>query len=185
MTPFLLEQIIELTTNEGDMVLDPFCGSGTTCVAAKLLNRDSIGIDKSKEAIDLSKSRVAKPIKTQSALLEKGRESYVNADLNALGLLNGIKFYPVQRNKGIDAILEEQFEGAPVLIKIQRSNETLSESAELLKSAMQKKGAVKSFLLRTHKNELLETPIDHKGICVINSPSITLCESIAGLSRKN
>ncbi len=38
----LLERIINLITNENDTVLDPFCGSGTTCVASKLLNRNYI-----------------------------------------------------------------------------------------------------------------------------------------------
>ena len=36
----LLEKIINLVTDAGDSVLDPFCGSGTTLVAAKLLGRD-------------------------------------------------------------------------------------------------------------------------------------------------
>ena len=44
----LLQQIIKIATDENDLVLDPFCGSGTTCVASKLLNRNYIGIDKSK-----------------------------------------------------------------------------------------------------------------------------------------
>ncbi len=59
----LLERIIELTTDKNDTVLDPFCGSGTTRVAAKLLERNFIGIDKSKEAIELSKNRIDNPIK--------------------------------------------------------------------------------------------------------------------------
>ena len=44
----LLERIIKISTDEDDLVLDPFMGSGTTLVAAKLLNRKFIGIDKSK-----------------------------------------------------------------------------------------------------------------------------------------
>ncbi len=41
----LLERIISLATNEGDCVLDPFCGSGTTLVAAQSLNRTAMGVD--------------------------------------------------------------------------------------------------------------------------------------------
>ena len=46
----LLERIIKASTNEGDVVLDPFCGCATTCVAAEKLNRNWIGIDISKKA---------------------------------------------------------------------------------------------------------------------------------------
>lgn len=55
---YLLERIIEASTNEGDLVLDPFCGSSTTGVAAKKLNRKYIGIDNSMEYITLSKKRI-------------------------------------------------------------------------------------------------------------------------------
>ena len=41
----LMERIIKASSNEGDLVLDPFCGSGTTCVASESLNRRWIGID--------------------------------------------------------------------------------------------------------------------------------------------
>ncbi len=121
----LIEQIIKLVTNEGDLVLDPFCGSATTCVAAKLLGRQYIGIDKSKEAVELSASRIKMPVKTESSLLKKDRDSYLNADLSALSLLNGVEHNPVQRNKGIDAILVEQFENTPVLVRVQKEHESI------------------------------------------------------------
>lgn len=129
----LLEQIIKLVTDEQDIVLDPFCGSGTTCVASKLLNRRYLGIDISKDAIDLSNERLKNPIKTESTLLKKGRDSYINADTVALDYLQGIPFNAVQRNKGIDAILVEQYEDTPILVRVQKPNETLLESAKLLK----------------------------------------------------
>lgn len=45
-------------SNEGDLVLDPFCGSGTTGVACKKLDRNFIGIDTSKEYVELAKQRI-------------------------------------------------------------------------------------------------------------------------------
>ena len=55
---YILEQIIEASTNPGDLVLDPFCGSSTTGVAAKLLGRRYIGIDNVEEYIELSVRRL-------------------------------------------------------------------------------------------------------------------------------
>jgi site-specific DNA-methyltransferase (adenine-specific) len=56
----LLERIIRASSNEGDLVLDPFCGSGTTLVAAQRLGRRWIGIDSSPVAIDLSRRRLSR-----------------------------------------------------------------------------------------------------------------------------
>ncbi len=55
---YLLERIIEASTREGDTVLDPFCGSSTTGVAAVRLKRKYIGIDNSREYIELSRRRL-------------------------------------------------------------------------------------------------------------------------------
>jgi site-specific DNA-methyltransferase (adenine-specific) len=54
----LLERIIELTTGEGDVVLDPFCGCGTTIDAAQGLGRSWLGIDITHVAIALIKARL-------------------------------------------------------------------------------------------------------------------------------
>ena len=53
----LLRRIISASSSEGDIVLDPYCGSGTTCVVAKQLNRAYIGIDRNPEAIHIAKER--------------------------------------------------------------------------------------------------------------------------------
>ena len=53
----LLERIILSSTDEGDLILDPFNGSGTTGIVAKKLNRNYIGIDKEKEYLDLTIKR--------------------------------------------------------------------------------------------------------------------------------
>ena len=49
----LLERIIRSSTNEGDVVLDPFCGCATTCVAAENLGRRWVGIDVSPLSVNL------------------------------------------------------------------------------------------------------------------------------------
>ncbi len=53
----LLEKVILASTNENDLILDPFSGSGTTGIAAKMLHRNYIGIDKEKEYLDISIKR--------------------------------------------------------------------------------------------------------------------------------
>ena len=54
----LLERIIQASSNEGDVVLDPFCGCGTTIDAAQKLNRNWIGIDITQLAVTLIKQRL-------------------------------------------------------------------------------------------------------------------------------
>lgn len=54
----LLERIILASTNEGDLILDPFMGSGTTGVAALKYNRKFIGIEKEKEFIEIAEQRL-------------------------------------------------------------------------------------------------------------------------------
>ena len=54
----LLERIIKASSNSGDLVLDPFCGCATTCVAAERLQRQWIGIDLSAKAVELVKMRL-------------------------------------------------------------------------------------------------------------------------------
>jgi len=54
----LLERIIQASSNEGDVILDPFCGCGTAVVAAQKLNRKWIGIDVTHLAINLMRVRL-------------------------------------------------------------------------------------------------------------------------------
>lgn len=54
----LLERIILMSTKEGDLVVDPFSGTGTTCVVANRLNRRFIGVDISKSYVEKSRARL-------------------------------------------------------------------------------------------------------------------------------
>ena len=60
----LLERIIEASTKENDLILDPFMGSGTTGVAALKLNRRFVGIDVEKQYVDLAEKRISAILKT-------------------------------------------------------------------------------------------------------------------------
>ena len=135
----LLERIIKISTDEGDIVLDPFCGSGTTLVAAKLLGRKYLGIDINPSAIDLCKNRLDAPTKTESTLLKIGSQAYLTKSEKELAVLQQFDCDIVQRNRGIDAILKKYYLGAPVAIKIQKSNETVTQAISLLAEAGIKK----------------------------------------------
>ena len=146
----LLEQIIKLVTDENDIVLDPFMGSGTTLVAAKMLNRRYIGIDISKKAVELAENRLESLIKTESHLLKKGKSAYMNLSENQINILKSIKATPVQRNSGIDGFLDEFVNDRPVSVKIQKEDETLEEAASKLYKSSKTKKCIYMILIRTH-----------------------------------
>jgi DNA modification methylase len=53
----LMEYLIKLVTREGQTVLDPFAGSGTTGIACKNLNREAILIEREAEYVDIAERR--------------------------------------------------------------------------------------------------------------------------------
>jgi DNA modification methylase len=53
----LMSYIITLFTREGDFVLDPFLGSGTTGIASKLMGRSFVGIEREQEYMDIAQER--------------------------------------------------------------------------------------------------------------------------------
>jgi site-specific DNA-methyltransferase (adenine-specific) len=185
---FLLERIIKLTTSPGDLVLDPFTGSGTALVAAELLGRNSLGIDVAAEAVQLALQRLEQPFKTSSEMLRRGRESYIQSDQEALAYLHGLPIVPVQRNRGLDAILKISPRETPVLIRVQRRGESLAEAAELLHNAGQSKQPATLILVVTNSQQpdalfnLL--PPD---VVLINSTPSELKERLAdrGLGKLN
>ncbi|HAT1932926.1 TPA: site-specific DNA-methyltransferase [Legionella pneumophila] len=178
----LLEQIIKLCTEENDLVLDPFCGSGTTIVASKLLNRNAIGIDSSEEAIELAKHRLENPIKTKSALLEKGEDSYINKNNPIFQYFSEESILPVQRNLGIDGMLKKEQDGKKVFIKIQRKDESISTAASKMLKAAESKGNCICILLKTQKDEI-QKPISDK-VLLLESPDLQLSQ-LLGLEQNN
>lgn len=154
----LLERIINIASDKGDLILDPFCGSGTTLVSAKLLERDYIGIDINPDAVALTNERLQNPFKTNSNLLKVGTEAYETKTDEELAIIKQFDCDIVQRNKGIDALLKKQYENKPVALKIQKDNETLEEAIQLLYSASQKKSCSYSILIT------IDTDYSHQNI---------------------
>jgi site-specific DNA-methyltransferase (adenine-specific) len=107
----LLERIIRMSSNDGDLVLDPFCGCGTTIAAAQRLNRQWIGIDITFLAMTLMKERlrdafgesgqfkvVGEPVSVPDAAALAASEPY-QFQWWALGLVGA---RPVEGKKGAD-----------------------------------------------------------------------------------
>jgi hypothetical protein len=107
----LLERIIKASSNEGDLVLDPFCGCGTTIAAAQKLNRRWIGIDITHLAITLIKKRLLDAFGTEAKFNVMGEPTSL-PDAEALAASDPYQFQwwalglvgarPVEQKKGAD-----------------------------------------------------------------------------------
>jgi len=107
----LLERIIKASSNEGDTVLDPFCGCGTAVVVAQRLNRRWIGIDITHLAINLIKRRL-KDTFGEAVHYQVVGEPVTLADAQALAEQDPYQFQwwalglvgarPVEQRKGAD-----------------------------------------------------------------------------------
>lgn len=107
----LLERIVSMSTNSGDIVLDPFCGCGTTIDAAEKLGRKWIGIDVTQLATSLIKNRLRDTYGNKIEIITVGEpttpnEAAVLAEQDkyqfqwwALGL---VAARPVEQKKGAD-----------------------------------------------------------------------------------
>jgi site-specific DNA-methyltransferase (cytosine-N4-specific) len=85
--PQIAGQAVELLSNKGDCVLDPYCGSGTTLLECALAGRRSIGIDLNPMAALISKVKTT-PVNKQDA------EAFVARMLERLEVVDGIAYAP-------------------------------------------------------------------------------------------
>ena len=100
---------------------------------------------------------------------------YATADKDALSLLQGLDFVPVQRNIGIDAFLKISNESSLVPVRVQRQGEALSEAANKLYRATKSKKATKAILIRTHEDIklLFGSPLP-ESIIVVDAPAFQI-----------
>ncbi len=183
----LLEQIIKLVTDEGDIVVDPFAGSGTTLVAAKILNRKYLGMDISSDAVLIAEKRLETLIKTDSFLLKKGKAAYQNLSENQLAILKSINAMPVQRNSGMDGILSEYLDGKPVSVKIQKEEETLDEAINKLIKSSRTKKCEYMILIRTHTDYINVIDFNRipQGVIIMDSYEMQIDEYINNKQLKS
>ncbi len=170
----LLERIIEISTDRGDLVLDPFCGSGTTLVAASLMGRDYVGIDTNPDAIELTNRRLDEPVKTNSYLMEKGKDAYITKSDYEKSILDYLDCNIVQRNKGIDAILKKHYNGKSVSVRIQKDGESIEDAVKLLHKASIKKDCSYSILIKTNNLCGFTTLTVPSNVLIINSYDIAI-----------
>jgi len=131
----LLERIIKASSKDGDTVLDPFCGCGTTVIMASKLNRRFIGID-----IDTSKRTKGK-LPTAFNVIKRGSHElfnqarYVSRDITEVLEMNSLEFedwvneyYKADKphpDKGIDGVTQD---GVPIQVKsFQVTYKTISQ----------------------------------------------------------
>ena len=120
----LLERIIKASSNEGDIVLDPFCGCGTTIVVAHKLNRRWIGIDINEASIEVIKLRMDKMGLTQGKLDLKVEKPVFLMSHKEIMKMTGKQFErwvnkicnakKPSYDRGVDGIMED---GTPIQTK--------------------------------------------------------------------
>ena len=120
----LLERIIKASSNEGDIVLDPFCGCGTTIVVAHKLNRRWIGIDINEVSIEVIKLRIDKMGLTQGKLEFKVEKPVFWISHEEIMKMTGKQFEnwvnkicnakEPSYDRGVDGIMED---GTPIQTK--------------------------------------------------------------------
>ena len=173
----LLERILEIATESGDCVLDPFCGSGTTLVAARLLGRNFIGIDLSPDAVELSQKRLQEPVKSFSQVFAVGEESFLDKTDYERGLLKALDAIPVERNQGIDGLLKFYLNNRPVSVRIQQPGESLSVARRKLVAASKTKHCIAMILVRTQKEtelSLFDDWMADEDVLVIDAYDLTI-----------
>jgi DNA modification methylase len=145
----LLERIIKASSNEGDIVLDAFCGCGTTLAVAKRLNRRFIGIDVSPTACRLMAKRIGYNIHeviglpmTADEIANLSGYEFQNAVLQFFSSYNpeAVKFGQIGADGGVDGWYYD------AIIQVKKSKITINHIKEL-EATMYSKNVKYGFLV--------------------------------------
>jgi hypothetical protein len=124
----LLERIIQCASNEGDVVLDPFLGGGTTLVAADKLKRKWIGIDESPQAVKVAELRLQQQTDLFTDIYANSYTLQLHKyDRDALFTMNAYKFEqwiigqyggePNTKQRGDGGVDGRSKDGVPIQVK--------------------------------------------------------------------
>lgn len=145
----IMDRILKLSSNEGYIVLDPFCGCGTTLVTAHRLNRNWIGIDISRTACDIIKKRLGGKVKVIGGETEKELRNMTGHEFARLMIvekLNGTENPKKSGDMGIDGWVE--FMTIPVQVKNwghKVGRPEIDKFAHAIKRVNKKKGMIVAF----------------------------------------
>ena len=106
----LIERLLLMSSDEGDIVFDPFIGTGTTAIAAKKLGRKYIGIDLDKKYVELTKKKLENTMQTMI------NECYVSIYLNRIVTIRDIDWDKIKNNFHIPRNPKELERGEILLI---------------------------------------------------------------------
>lgn len=204
----LLERIIKASSNEGDVVLDPFCGCGTAIAVAERLHRHWIGIDITHLAITLIKNRLKTAFESElsdyavigdpkdlAGARALARQNRYQFEWWALGLVNA---RPAQEKKkgadtGIDGIIN--FIDDPggkvkkLIVQVKSGKVTVSQIRDLKGVMEREKAAIGAFITLLEPTEPMEKeaatagfyqPENWPGLQCPRLQIITIAELLAG-----
>jgi site-specific DNA-methyltransferase (adenine-specific) len=175
----LLERIIQSSSNEGDVVLDPFCGCGTALVVAQRLNRRWVGIDITHLAISTMKWRLEKIFpgiqykvvgepKDLAGAKELANQNKYQFQWWAVSLVGGQPYGDKKKgaDTGIDGYLyfmDEKNKVKKAIIQVKAGNVTVSQIRDLIGVVQREKAEMGVFLCLESATKPMQTEADSQG----------------------
>ena len=106
----LIERMVLASTREGELVVDPFMGSGTTLRVCQQLNRCAIGIDVNPEYVEMTRNRLAQPFNGFDSVdprMERVPNDLRKPDIREQYLDNHVKWFLSNHGNAVDAFRRE------------------------------------------------------------------------------
>ncbi|MCE5249768.1 restriction endonuclease [bacterium] len=172
----LLERIIKASSNEGDLVLDPFCGCGTTIAVAERLHRRWIGIDITHLAIALMKHRLEDTFSHELSPYEIIGDPKDLESARTLAIQNRHQFEwwalslvgarPAQdkrkgADKGVDGYNyffdDESRQAKKIVVQVKSGHVTVSQVRDLIGVVEHEKAAIGAFITLQEPTAPIET----------------------------